>query len=89
LETTGLEEVPLTDQEKTDIAEAWLGYLHSLPDGAEPDLHANRRPGLFTQIVNQILAAHDFEPFTATFGWGPEQELVLLARRLPISQPLE
>jgi hypothetical protein len=84
-----LEEVPLTEQEKSDIAEAWLGYLHALPAGAEPDMQGHQGGGVFIAIVNRILAVHDFEPFTAAFRWGADQELILLARRLPSTRRAE
>jgi len=84
-----LEEVPLTEQEKSDIAEAWLGYLHALPEGAEPDLQGHQGGGVFISIVNRILVAHDFEPFSAAFRWGADRELMLLARRLPSTRRLE
>ena len=39
--------------------------------------------------MNRILVDHDFEPFTATFRWDPDEQLVILARRLPSARPLD
>jgi hypothetical protein len=39
--------------------------------------------------VNRILVGHDFEPFSAAFRWGADQELMLLARRLPSTRRAE
>ena len=87
METTDLEEVPLTDEEKRDIAEAWLAYVHALPPDREPDMRSSEGSGQFKMTLNRILAAYDFEPFTATFQWDGEGRLVVMARRLPTARP--
>ncbi|HEY6114456.1 MAG TPA: hypothetical protein VI172_00720 [Candidatus Dormibacteraeota bacterium] len=75
--------VPLTPEEKSDIAEAWLAYIHALPVGAEPDLRIAEGGSMFKATVNRILLAHGFEPFSATLAWTAEGEAVLMARKLP------
>lgn len=80
---TDLEEVPLTETERTSIAEAWLGQIHAVPVDSEPDLRDLLGTGMFAAIVNQILLAHDFEPDTADFSWRTDSQLVLMARRQP------
>jgi hypothetical protein len=87
VETTDLEEVPLTDEEKSDIAEAWLAYLHALPPDRVPDMTTSEGSGQFKATLNRILAAHDFEPFTGTFRWDSLGRLVVMARRLPAARP--
>ena len=85
-----LAEVPLTPEEKSDIAEAWLAYIHALPPGGEPDLHVRKGTTLFKMTMNRILLAHGFEPFSATLAWSAGREAVLMARRLPAAmEPLD
>ena len=85
-----LEEVPLTPEERSDIAEAWLSYIHALPPGGEPDLQFGEGTTLFKMTVNRILLANGFEPFSATFTWSANREVVLMARRLPTAKaPLD
>ena len=78
-----LEEVPLTPEEKSDIAEAWLSYIHALPPGGEPDLQLGEGTRLLKMTLNRILLAHEFEPFSAKFTWSADMEVVVLARKLP------
>ena len=78
-----LEAVPLSPEEKSDIAEAWLAYIHALPDGAEPDLRTSGGGSIFKTTVNRILLAHGFEPFSATLAWTADREAILMARKLP------
>ena len=80
-----LEEVPLTPEEQSDIAEAWIAYIHALPPGAEPDLRVADGSTQFKITVNRILLAHGFEPFSATFAWHSGKVAVLMGRRLPRS----
>ena len=86
VDATDLEEVPLTDEEKSHIAEAWLAYVHALPPDREPDMTASESSAQFKATLNRILAAHDFEPFTATFQWDGKGLLVVMARRLPAAR---
>ena len=74
-----LEIVELTEREREAIAEAWLGHVHSLPADAEPDMEELLRTGMFAAIVNEILLAHDFVPYTAIFRWTAGSELLLMA----------
>ena len=80
---TDLEEVPLTEEERTAIAEAWLGQIHAVAAGSEPDVQNLLGKGVFVAIVNQILLAHDFEANTGAFTWRADAQLVLMARRQP------
>ena len=85
-----LEAVPLTPQEKSDIAEAWLSYIHALPPGEEPDLRTAEGTTVFKATVNRILLEHGFEPFSATLAWNAKKEVVLMARPLPAAKaPLD
>ena len=81
MEADDLEQVPLTEREQTDIAEAWLGQLIGLPRDSKPNLDAMLHGSMFVAVVNQILGAHDFEPSSAEFRWRADGELMLLARR--------
>jgi hypothetical protein len=90
LDDDDLEEVPLTPEEQSEIAEAWLAYIHALPPGGEPDLRLDAGSASFKMTINRILLAHGFEPFSATLSWSAEKEAVLLARRLPsVTEPLD
>lgn len=89
VEQTDLEVVPLTELERSYLVDAWLSYVHALPAGIEPDLESLLRNPIFKTTMNRILVDHDFEPFTATFRWDPDEQLVILARRLPSARPLD
>jgi hypothetical protein len=83
MDPTDLQELPLTEEEKNHLIDAWLSYMHALAPDSEPDLSGLQHTPMFKATVNRILAAHDFEPFTATFIMGADNQLVLMARRLP------
>ena len=88
MESTDLEEVPITDDEKRHLVEAWLSYVHAVSQQSDPDAANLMRTPYFRDTLNRILLAHDFEPFSAEFQWDPGDELVVLARRLPRSEPM-
>ena len=77
-----VEEVPLTEQDKSHIAEGWLGQIYALPPGSEPDLATVLGIGMFGTIVNQVLLVHGFERGSARFDWREDGQLILMARRL-------
>jgi hypothetical protein len=89
VEPIELEEVALTEEEKSYLVDAWLSYIHALPPDAEPDLDGLEHNPLFKTTINRILAVHDFEPFTATFRMGPDDQLVVLARPLPTTRSID
>ena len=89
MEPAELEEVPLTDQDKREVVDAWLSYVHGLPADSEPDMTTLKQTPIFKATLNRVLAAHDFEPFTATIRWGADNQVILLARRLPVARPIE
>jgi hypothetical protein len=84
-----LDEVPLTESDKTDIAEAWLAYIHALPPGVDPHPQVRESSGMFRITVNRILLAHGFEPFSGSIAWNRGNELVVMARRLPTTEPID
>jgi hypothetical protein len=89
VEPAELEEVPLTDQDKSEVVDAWLSYVHGLPADSEPDMATLEQTSIFKATLNRVLAAHDFEPFTATIRWGADSQAIVLARRLPVARPIE
>jgi hypothetical protein len=89
VEPNDLREVALTEQEKSYLVDAWLSYIHLLPPDTEPDLAGLEHNPIFKATINGILAAHDFEPFTATFVMGDDDQLVVMARPLPTTRPTE
>ncbi len=89
MEPEDLEEVPLTEEEKNYLVDGWLSYLHGLPADSDPNLAGLLHAPMFQATINAILVAHDFEPFTAAFRMGPDNELVLIARRLPTTRAID
>jgi hypothetical protein len=83
MESSDLEEVPLSEQDKGHIAEAWLGQIHAVPGEGEPNIATMLETGLFAVIVNQVLLVHGFEPGTAVFEWRGDGQLTVVGRRLP------
>lgn len=89
MEPSDLEVVPLTELERGYVVDAWLSYVHALPAASDPDLESLLRNPMFRTTMNRILVDHDFEPFTATFRWDADEQLVILARRLPTARPID
>lgn len=76
-----LEQVPLSPAEKTNIVEAWLSYIHALPETHEPSVSEAEKTTLFTLVVNDLLEAHGFERSTGELRWTAGGEVEIVGRK--------
>jgi len=78
----GLERVPLTHEDKVDIANAWNVEFRAIHLGGPGKNAAAEGARKSVETRRRILEAHGFEPGTEVVRWGDAMDLAIWARKM-------